>query len=128
MVKSSRPTDEEGPPRSFPEVAPARDLHATSDIRFVMIEVAKYGERIERLTKDVEKLGDKFSADMEKHNGKISQLEKAVDRVKTGAYVVAAVLSVVGIVIWWAVGERITTAVHSGLGSPPQVQQNVPAK
>jgi hypothetical protein len=46
------PIDQSTTPDEFPQVPP-RDLHPTSDIRFVMVEVAKLSTLVERLIADV---------------------------------------------------------------------------
>lgn len=52
---------------------------------------------------------------------KLDEIEKVVDRVKTGAIVAAAIISAVAVVFWWAIGDRITVAVRSALASPPAI-------
>lgn len=102
----SPPVSEPGPPQAFANVAP-QDLHATSDIRFVMVELGKFSIKIDRLIEDVRKHGDK-----------IETLEKAVDRVRTGAIVAFSIISFVAIIFWWALGDRITNAVRTGITPP----------
>ncbi len=48
-------------PDDFPQTTP-RDLHPTSDIRFVMIELAKLSTLVERLIKDVGSQEEKIDA------------------------------------------------------------------
>ena len=48
-------------PEDFPQTTP-RDLHPTSDIRFVMIELAKLSALVDRLIKDVGSQEDKIDA------------------------------------------------------------------
>ena len=48
-------------PEDFPQTTP-RDLHPTSDIRFVMIEIAKLSTLVERLIKDVANQEEKIDA------------------------------------------------------------------
>lgn len=50
MVK--RITGPDQPPEEFAQATP-RDLHPTSDIRFVMVEMAKLSTLVERLISDV---------------------------------------------------------------------------
>ena len=59
MVK--RPPEHVGPPDVFADMPP-RDLHPTSDIRFVMIEVGKLSANVERLILDVATHGAKIDA------------------------------------------------------------------
>jgi hypothetical protein len=98
---------ESGPPRQFANVPAPQDLYATSDIRIVMIELGKLGAKVDRLIDDAGK-----------HGTRIEGLEKAVDRVRTGALLGGAILSVIAIVFWWAIGDRITNAVRSALAPP----------
>ena len=56
----------------------------------------------------------------------ITQLETTVDRVRTGAIVAGAILSVVIWLFWWAIGDRITAAVRQGL-FPAPVAQTAPS-
>lgn len=48
-------------PEDFPQTTP-RDLHPTSDIRFVMIELAKLSTLVDRLIKDVGNQEEKIDA------------------------------------------------------------------
>ncbi|MBW6522516.1 hypothetical protein KZ810_03315 [Sphingomonas sp. RHCKR47] len=59
MSRLGRGRGEEGSPKDEPQGNP-RDLHPTSDIRFVMIEVAKLSERVDTLVADVGKVGPNF--------------------------------------------------------------------
>lgn len=52
MVKRPIPIDQSTTPDEFPQVTP-RDLHPTSDIRFVIVEVTKLSTLVERLISDV---------------------------------------------------------------------------
>lgn len=111
---SKPPASDSEPPQSFPSVPP-QDLHPTSDIRFVMVELGKFGTKIDRLIEDVGK-----------HSEKIGALEKSVDRVRTGAIVAGSILSVVAIVFWWALGDRITSAVRTGILPTPTLNSESP--
>lgn len=65
MAKSPSPKGPTAVPQDFPAVAP-RDLYDVSDIRFVMRETATLAERIEGLTKAIEKLGPAFEKALDK--------------------------------------------------------------
>lgn len=78
-------------PEEFPQVAP-RDLHPTSDIRFVMTEVAKLSTLVERLIKDV--------GDQEK---KIDDLRHQATFIKGGIAVAVVALGVVG----WLINQAL---------------------
>jgi hypothetical protein len=49
----------QGPPQAFASVPPP-DLYATSDIRFVMVEIGKLTVRVDRLIDDVKGHGSKI--------------------------------------------------------------------
>lgn len=114
----SRDEDQQGissqaePPRDFANVPAPRDLYPTSDIRFVLIELGRISERIEALVRKVDCVGDR-----------LGKVETAIDRVKTGLIVGAAIFSIVGALFWWALGDRITVAVRSAL-TPPVIEQS----
>ena len=63
MAKSPRTpsTPTETTPSEFAQVVP-RDLYATSDIRFVMIEIGKLTTAVDRLIEDTKSHGDKIDA------------------------------------------------------------------
>jgi hypothetical protein len=69
-----------------------------------MIELAKLSTKVDRLIEDVGK-----------HGTRVATLETSVDRVKTGAIVATTILSFVAVVFWWALGDRITNAVRTGI-------------
>lgn len=54
-----QPTGGNESPEDFPQTTP-RDLHPTSDIRFVIVEVAKLSTLVERLIKDVDDQAEKI--------------------------------------------------------------------
>ena len=110
-MRSSPPSSDSEPPRQFPSVPPPQDLYATSDIRLVMIELGKLSTKADRLIEDVEK-----------HGSRIGTLEKSVDRVRTGAIVSGAIVSVVAVVFWWALGDRISNAVRTGILTAPTIE------
>jgi K+/H+ antiporter YhaU regulatory subunit KhtT len=59
-------------PHSFAEVPP-RELYETSDIRFVMRETATLTERIEGLTRTIDKLAPAFEKALEKHAADVKE-------------------------------------------------------
>jgi len=121
---ANTPESDSEVPRQFPNVTPPQDLHPTSDIRFVMVELGKVGTKLDRLIEDVDKHGDK-----------IGKLEKTIDRVWTGGIVAGVVISASIALFWWALGDRISTAVRAGLfpdpvaeiRTSPPVQNPLPA-
>jgi hypothetical protein len=81
-----------------------------------MVELGKVSTKLDRLIEDVGKYGEK-----------IGSLEKTVDRVWTGAIVAGVVFSFSLALFWWALGDRISTAVRTGL-FPAQISDTrVPA-
>lgn len=56
---AKRPTSSSSTPSDFPQVTPP-DLYATSDIRFVMLEIGKLTAKVDRLVDDVGSHGDKI--------------------------------------------------------------------
>jgi hypothetical protein len=80
-----------------------------------MVELGKVGTKLDRLIEDVDK-----------HGVKIGALEKIIDRFWTGAIVAGVVISASIALFWWALGDRISTAVRAGLFPPPGVEVHAP--
>jgi len=59
MTKRQPPAAQDSTPSDFPQVTPP-DLYATSDIRFVMLEIGKLGTKVDRLIDDVKDHGGKI--------------------------------------------------------------------
>jgi len=81
-----------------------------------MVELGKFGTKIDRLIDDVKI-----------QSQKIGELEKSVDRVKTGAIVAGVILSAVFGIFWWALGDRISSNVRAGLLAPQPAEHRAPA-
>ena len=73
MAKTPTGNEISATPTEYPQVPP-RDLHPTSDIRFVIHEVGKLTANVDRLIADVKSQGDKID-DVRHH---ISFLKGAV--------------------------------------------------
>jgi hypothetical protein len=58
---------------------------------------------------------DHLSEGISKQGQRLERVEKLLDRVWTGAIVGGAILSLVAVIFWWAVGDRITVAVRNAL-------------
>jgi hypothetical protein len=84
-------------------VAPPTELYATSDIRFVTLEIGKLTTKVDRLI-----------ADVDKQSGKINSLEKAVDRFKW----TAAVVVFIAIAVWALFGEMIKERARAAMAGP----------
>lgn len=94
-------------PGEMPQVTP-RDLHATSDIRFVMLEVQKLTTQVERLISDVKDQRadikdldrkvvaqpfDRLTDDVKDVKGKVSEIEKKVSFVKGAMWVLGGLFA-----------------------------------
>ena len=126
MVSRRPQNDASSVPQDFPETSPPDELFPTNNIRFVMWETAKLTERVDGLTKAIEKLGPSFERALEKHavdvkeriadvkadvkesSGKITDLEKGVSFVK-GAMWVLGGLFAIAIVILGVVARALLT-------------------
>lgn len=84
MVKSPVPPPDSSPPQEFPQ-APPRDLYPTSDIRFVIVEIAKLTALVERLISDVKA-----------HDAKLDELRQQATYIKGGFVVGAAAIGFFG--------------------------------
>lgn len=58
-MAKKKPSSNQTPPSDFPQ-SPPRDLHPTSDIRFVIAEVSKLSAHVERLIEDVKSQNTKL--------------------------------------------------------------------
>lgn len=83
-------------PDVFAQVTP-RDLHPTSDIRFVMIELGKLTANVERLITDVAS-----------HGAKIDAMRHQVSFVKGAIWIASGVLGLAVLLAGWYVQGRIT--------------------
>lgn len=119
------PPDGSEVPRDFAEVAP-RDLHATSDIRFVMRETATLTERIEGLTKTIDRLLPSFEKAFEKHasevkerladlkadtkatDGKVVEIENKVAFVKGVMWVLGGIFALALVLLGVIAGKLIS--------------------
>lgn len=75
----------DSPPTDYPQVTP-RDLHPTSDIRFVITEVTKLSTLVDRLIQDVGKLEDK-----------VDGVRHQVTFVKGALWVIGGILAVMAV-------------------------------
>lgn len=69
---AKKPGPEDSSPQEFAQTTP-RDLHPTSDIRFVMVEVSKLTERLDNLISTVEKLSPTFEKALDKHTTDVKE-------------------------------------------------------
>ena len=93
-----------GPPPISASVGPPRDLHPTSDIRFVIWQMSKMDERITELVGEIKK-----------QNTSISDVNMSLIKFKTAFYAIMVCtgifLPAFGTVVWWAMGERINAVL-----------------
>lgn len=112
----SRQPSGEGSPQELAKGSP-RDLHPTSDIRFVIVEVSKLAERVEGLAAAVEKVApgleralDKHAADVKERTtelkadakedrGKLTEIEKSMSFVKGAIWVLGGFFTLALVVI-----------------------------
>ncbi len=90
----------EGAPQELPQGSP-RDLHPTSDIRFVIVEVAKLTERIDHLIDRHSEL----KSDAKETHGKLIEIEKSISFVRGAIWVFGGIfalaLVILGAVVAW---------------------------
>lgn len=103
MARPGRGSSEEGAPREEPQ-GPPRDLYATSDIRFVMIEVSKLTERVDNLAATVVKLPGDLERILERHaldvKERIGELKTDVKETRTDVHDIQKSISFVKGVMW----------------------------
>lgn len=105
-----------GAPDEQPQGSP-RDLHPTSDIRFVIVEVSKLEERVAGLVAALEKLAPTFEKALEKHaadvkervgeiradgkenHDKLIEIEKSFSFVKGALWVFGGLFTIALVVI-----------------------------
>lgn len=88
MARPPNPTGPSEPPGQLPSVPPPQDLYATSDIRFVMIELGKVSVKVDRLIHDVDKQGTKIDA-----------VQHQISFVKGALWVVGGLIAIAATVI-----------------------------
>lgn len=118
-----KPIGADAPPEEFAQSTP-RDLHATSDIRFVMRETATLTERIEGLTKAIDKLGPSFEkalerqatdikerlselkTDLKETDRKVGEFEKKVSFVRGAMWVLGGIFAI-GVVLLGVIAKAL---------------------
>ncbi|WP_158935077.1 hypothetical protein [Burkholderia sp. S171] len=89
-------------PKEFAEIPPPRDLYATSDIRFVMLEIGKLTASVDRLISDVKS-----------HGEKIDQVRHQVTFVKGALYALAPIVALISYLLTkWDVLTILLNAVR----------------
>lgn len=92
----------DSPPTDYPQVTP-RDLHPTSDIRFVITEITKLSILVDRLIKDVGKLEEK-----------VDGVRHQVTFVKGALWVIGGVMAVVAVFTTWYFSGKISITLLPG--------------
>ena len=92
------PTDT---PQEFAQTTP-RDLHPTSDIRFVMTEVSRLSTLVERLIKDVET-----------QSGKVDKLNNQATFIKGALFAGGVAVAVFGWFITWLVDGKLEKVLEA---------------
>ena len=102
MAKGTPPGDQNTTPEEFPSVSP-RDLYPTSDIRFVIVEVAKLTTQVERLIEDVKGHGDKIDA-----------VRHQVTFVKGALWVIGGIMALVVVALGWYFSGKLSITLIPG--------------
>ena len=92
------PTDT---PQEFAQTTP-RDLHPTSDIRFVIKEVSKLSVLVDRLIKDVETQG-----------GKVDKLNTQATFIKGALFAGGIAVGAFGLFITWLVDGKLEKVLEA---------------
>ena len=85
-------------PSDYPQSTP-RDLHPTSDIRFVMVEVGKLTASVDRLIADVKSQGEKVDA-----------IRHQVTFIKGAMWTIGALIAVLTLLAKWPEIARLFQA------------------
>ena len=86
-------------PKDFPQTTP-RDLHSTSDIRFVMLSIGELTTKVDALIKTVDGHGDK-----------IDDLRLKVSFVKGAVWVLGGLLAILIIAATWYFSGKLSIVV-----------------
>jgi hypothetical protein len=102
LAKGTPPQDQNTTPEEFPSVSP-RELYPTSDIRFVIVEIAKLTTKVERLIEDVNGHGDKIDA-----------LRHQVTFVKGAMWVIGGIMTLVVLALGWYFIGKLSISLTPG--------------
>jgi uncharacterized membrane protein YjjP (DUF1212 family) len=98
---AKRPSPPGQSPEDFPQTTP-RDLHPTSDIRFVMVEIAKLSTQVARLIEDVDE-----------QSKKLDGIRQQSSYIKGGLAVAVLCLGVFGWFLSQIVEGRLKTVLEA---------------
>jgi hypothetical protein len=96
VAKKPTPPPEVPDPEDFPQTTP-RDLYATSDIRFVMLEIGKLMTKVEGLSSSVDKQGDK-----------LDDIAHKVTFVKGALWVIGGLITVGLLILGWYLSGKLS--------------------
>lgn len=107
-IKTPEPSrDVPAPSPDVPYEGPAYTRAAGADHSFTL-------QAIMELQKSVSQLGakvDRLVGDVDKQSGKLSDLDKSIDRFKTafwvGGGILALVVPIIAGMFWWSIGDKI---------------------
>ena len=113
MARPRGKAGQDATPSSMPKTTPQEFSQPSHDFTLQAVmemqrTLGEYAAKIDRLVDDVGKL-----------SGRFGEVEKGVHAVKVGAIVAGTILTVVGGVFWWAIGDRVAAAVRVALSPPP---------
>lgn len=86
-------------PKEFPQTTP-KDLHPTSDIRFVMVTIGELTTKVDALVKAVEG-----------HGEKIDDLRLKVSFVKGAVWVLGGLLALLLLLVTWYFSGKLSITV-----------------
>lgn len=97
-----QPPDPSTAPQDFPQTNP-RDLYATSDIRFVMLEIGKLVTKVDDLRTAVDR-----------HGTKLEDLGNKVSFVKGAMWVIGGILTLGLLLLGWYLSGKLSVTYTAG--------------
>jgi hypothetical protein len=89
-------------PGELPESSPPRDLYATSDIRFVTLEIGKLTAKVDRLIEDV-------SA----QSTKVDVMQHQISYVKGGVRIALFLIPLIGAIVWFFTSAKFAAVLEA---------------
>ena len=132
------PQSVDSTPDEYAQVTP-RNLHPTSDIRFVITEIATLTAQVTRLIDDVRDLNAKVDPgqttrlvdDVKSVKDKLDEVRHTVTFVRGAMYVIAGIMGVVVLIAGWIVVGRVNIRVErapaSATAATPATVETPPA-
>jgi hypothetical protein len=97
---AKRPISPDTSPDDFPTTTP-RDLHPTSDIRFVMLKIGELTTKVDSLMKSVDS-----------HGTKIDDLRDKVTFVKGAVWVLTGLFAILGVAAIWYFSGKLSITIN----------------